>query len=158
MNSSRNILKQVFGYDDFKENQEEIIQAVLKGKDAFVLMPTGSGKSICYQIPAIMGNGIGIVISPLIALMEDQVKGLRQNGVRAAYLNSTLTVDAIQKIQEKALNGDSTFCMLRQKGFLPVIFSIFYQASRWLFLPLMKPTACPNGGMIFGRNICGSVR
>ncbi|MEE8416247.1 MAG: DEAD/DEAH box helicase, partial [Desulfobacterales bacterium] len=82
------ILKRFFGYDSFKENQEKIIEGLLSGKDAFVLMPTGSGKSICYQIPAMIRPGVGIVISPLIALMEDQVNGLQQNGVRAEYLNS----------------------------------------------------------------------
>jgi len=99
------LLKQVFGYDTFREHQQEIIETVLSGKDAFILMPTGSGKSICYQIPAIMRNGVGIVISPLIALMEDQVKGLRQNGVHAAYLNSTLPFQTAQNIQRKAVNG-----------------------------------------------------
>ncbi len=104
-NSPRKLLKQVFGYEDFRENQQEIIETVLNGKDAFVLMPTGSGKSLCYQIPAIMGNGVGIVISPLIALMEDQVKGLQQNGVRAAYLNSTLPFQKAQNVQRKAADG-----------------------------------------------------
>jgi ATP-dependent DNA helicase RecQ len=103
--SPRNILKQVFGYDDFRENQQEVIETVIGRKDAFVLMPTGSGKSICYQIPAIVGSGIGIVISPLIALMEDQVKGLQQNGVRAAYLNSTLPLQESLNIQRRAAEG-----------------------------------------------------
>lgn len=104
-NSPRKLLKRVFGYDDFRENQHEIIGTVLDGKDAFVLMPTGSGKSLCYQIPAIMGNGVGIVISPLIALMEDQVKALQQNGVRAAYLNSTLPYQEAQNVRRKAREG-----------------------------------------------------
>lgn len=104
-NSPRKILKHVFGYDDFREKQREIIETVFNGKDAFVLMPTGSGKSVCYQIPAIMANGVGIVISPLIALMEDQVKGLLQNGVRAAYLNSTLPYKEAQNVQRKAADG-----------------------------------------------------
>ena len=104
-NSPRHILKKVFGYDDFRENQRKIIETVINGKDAFVLMPTGSGKSICYQIPAILSNGVGIVISPLIALMEDQVKGLLQNGVRAAYLNSTLPLKEAQNVQRKATDG-----------------------------------------------------
>ena len=104
-NSPQEILKQIFGYDNFRENQPEIIEAVLVGKDAFVLMPTGSGKSICYQIPAILCDGIGLVVSPLIALMEDQVKGLQQNGARAAYLNSTLSFKKSQGIQRRAANG-----------------------------------------------------
>jgi ATP-dependent DNA helicase RecQ len=104
-NSPHHILKKVFGYDDFRENQRRIIETVINGKDAFVLMPTGSGKSICYQIPAILSDGVGIVISPLIALMEDQVKGLLQNGVRAAYLNSTLPFKEAQNVQRKATEG-----------------------------------------------------
>jgi ATP-dependent DNA helicase RecQ len=84
------ILKTVFGYDTFRERQREIIEHVIAGKNAFVLMPTGGGKSLCYQIPALVRPGIGLVISPLIALMEDQVAALRQAGVKAAALNSRL--------------------------------------------------------------------
>jgi ATP-dependent DNA helicase RecQ len=82
-------LKQVFGYDEFRHSQAEVIQALLEGRDALVLMPTGGGKSLCYQIPALVRDGVGIVVSPLIALMQDQVSALRQLGVRAAFLNST---------------------------------------------------------------------
>ena len=105
VNASRKLLKHVFGFDDFREHQQDIIETVMSGKDVFVLMPTGSGKSICYQVPAIMGSGVGIVISPLIALMEDQVKGLLQNGVRAAYLNSTLPLQESQNVRRQAADG-----------------------------------------------------
>src|SRR5215472_17172813 len=91
------ILRSVFGYGDFRGQQAEIIAHVIAGGDALVLMPTGGGKSLCYQIPAIVRPGLGIVVSPLIALMKDQVDALRQAGVRAAYLNSTLaTTEAVE--------------------------------------------------------------
>jgi ATP-dependent DNA helicase RecQ len=84
------ILKTVYGYDSFRGRQREIIEHVIGGKHAFVLMPTGGGKSLCYQIPALVRPGIGLIVSPLIALMEDQVAALRQAGVKAAALNSRL--------------------------------------------------------------------
>ena len=84
------ILKIVFGYDTFRGRQREIIEHVIASNNAFVLMPTGGGKSLCYQIPALMRPGMGLVVSPLIALMEDQVAALRQAGVKAAALNSRL--------------------------------------------------------------------
>ncbi len=99
------ILKKYFGYRDFRPNQLDIIQTLLDGKDVFVLMPTGSGKSICYQIPAIMRPGVGIIISPLIALMQDQVQALQHIGVRAAYLNSTQSAHESARVKAMASNG-----------------------------------------------------
>src|SRR4029077_18118495 len=84
------ILNEVFGYSAFRGHQAEAIAHVAAGGDALVLMPTGSGKSLCYQIPALMREGVGLVVSPLIALMQDQVAALAELGVRAAFLNSTL--------------------------------------------------------------------
>jgi ATP-dependent DNA helicase RecQ len=90
LDDARRVLRDVFGYDAFRGRQEQAIGAALDGRDVLVLMPTGGGKSLCYQIPALLRAGVGIVVSPLIALMEDQVRALRELGIRAAFLNSTL--------------------------------------------------------------------
>jgi len=101
------ILSQHFGYHQFREHQREIIQTLLAGRDAFALMPTGSGKSICYQIPAIIRPGVGVVISPLIALMQDQVAALHQNGIRADFLNSSLSAGDARRVRERLLSGQT---------------------------------------------------
>ncbi len=85
------VLSKYFGYKEFREGQKELITHILAKKDVLGIMPTGAGKSICYQVPAVMLEGITLVISPLISLMKDQVQTLNQIGIRAAYLNSSLT-------------------------------------------------------------------
>ncbi|MBF0350650.1 MAG: DNA helicase RecQ [SAR324 cluster bacterium] len=100
------ILKHVFGYESFRGRQEEIIHQLLCGKDALVLMPTGGGKSLCFQIPALLREGVGVVVSPLIALMQDQVEALKQNGVRAEFLNSSQTYQENQRIEQQVRQGE----------------------------------------------------
>jgi len=100
------VLKSVFGYDQFRGQQKVIIEQLIAGQDALVLMPTGGGKSLCYQIPAIVRSGVGIVISPLIALMQDQVTVLHQLGVKAAFLNSTLSMDEARLVEHQLQQGE----------------------------------------------------
>lgn len=100
------VLQRVFGYDTFRGPQQAIIEHVAAGYDALVLMPTGGGKSLCYQVPSLLRNGIGLVISPLIALMQDQVETLRQLGIRAEYLNSTLDATEAKRIEHALLTGE----------------------------------------------------
>ena len=99
------ILKSVFGFGEFRPSQEKIIEQILQGNDALVLMPTGGGKSLCYQIPAMVREGTGIVVSPLIALMQDQVDTLKQLGVKAAFLNSTLEFNEARIIEQQLLDN-----------------------------------------------------
>jgi len=100
------VLRSTFGYPAFRDGQEAIVRHVVAGGDALVLMPTGAGKSLCYQIPSLVRPGTGVVISPLIALMQDQVAALAQVGVRAAFLNSTLTADAARDTERALLAGE----------------------------------------------------
>ena len=100
------ILQKTYGYDSFRGEQAEIIEHVISGKDAFVLMPTGGGKSLCYQIPALCRTGVGVVISPLIALMQDQVDALTQLGIKAAAINSSMTGESIGQTKRRIRNGE----------------------------------------------------
>ena len=106
MKRAQNILQKTFGYDDFRHHQSDIIQSLLDGEDALVLMPTGGGKSLCYQIPAMVRDGVGIIISPLIALMQDQVDALQQLGIQAAFLNSSMDGEAQKKTEQRLLNNE----------------------------------------------------
>jgi len=100
------ILQTVFGYPAFRGQQADIVEHVASGGDALVLMPTGGGKSLCYQIPALLRDGVGVVISPLIALMQDQVDALAEVGVRAAFLNSTQTFEETLRIERMVRTGE----------------------------------------------------
>ena len=106
MDQALDILRNTFGYRGYRRDQQDIITHILAGNDALVLMPTGGGKSLCYQVPALIRPGTGIIISPLIALMQDQVSALLQLGIRAAYLNSTLPVQTAQETEQGLLNNE----------------------------------------------------
>ena len=104
--SPQELLQRIFGHADFRGPQQAIIEHIADGGDALVLMPTGGGKSLCYQVPALLRDGVGVVISPLIALMQDQVEALRQLGVRAEFLNSTLDAESASRVEQALLAGE----------------------------------------------------
>ncbi|MCB1627133.1 MAG: DNA helicase RecQ [Xanthomonadales bacterium] len=123
-------LKSVFGYDHFRGQQAEIIGQLLAGGDALVLMPTGGGKSLCYQLPALLREGTAIVVSPLIALMQDQVSALQQLGVRAACLNSSLSADAAREAEQALLAGTIDLLYVAPERLLTGRFMDLLQRSR----------------------------
>ena len=107
MNNVFEVLHKYYGYNSFRKGQYEIINNILYKRDTFFcILPTGGGKSICYQIPALLFKGVTIVISPLIALMKDQVDNLRANGINAEYINSTQNLESIDNIMERCRNGE----------------------------------------------------
>jgi ATP-dependent DNA helicase RecQ len=114
--TAKDVLNQVFGYPDFRGQQQDIIEHVAAGGDALVLMPTGGGKSLCYQIPALVRDGVGVVISPLIALMQDQVDALRTLGVRAGFLNSTQDFSSRQLVEQEYLAGEIDLLYVAPEG------------------------------------------
>ena len=132
--SASDALHTVFGYDSFRGDQAEIIQQIVVGGDALVLMPTGGGKSLCYQIPALVREGTGVVISPLIALMQDQVDALSTVGVRAAYLNSTQDQSERRGVEHALLNGELDLLYLAPERLrVPATAQLLDRASISLF-------------------------
>jgi len=106
MDAAQKILSKTFGYSEFRLNQAEIVNSLIEGRDVLALMPTGGGKSLCYQIPAMVRPGIGVVVSPLIALMQDQVDALNLVGVKAAFINSSLSSAQVRKIEGQLFSGE----------------------------------------------------
>lgn len=121
MNKTPNtLLKEVFGYDEFRPLQEEIIDRTLEGQDSFVLMPTGGGKSMCFQIPALCFDGITIVVSPLISLMKDQVQALKSNGIKADFFNSSISPQEETEVIDKAMKGEIQLLYLSPEKLISV--------------------------------------
>ena len=109
MQKELNTLKQYFGFTDFRENQKDVIHSISKGKDVLALMPTGGGKSLCYQVPALSREGVCIVISPIISLMHDQVQALRKKGIKASLINSTLSPEDQRNAILQMINEEVKF-------------------------------------------------
>ena len=120
-------LKHFFGYDDFRLNQREVIEAVLQNRDALVIMPTGGGKSLCYQLPALLRLGVMVVVSPLIALMQDQVEALQDNGISATFLNSSLKPEAVRSRQAALLDSRIKLLYVAPERLLSETFHPFLQ-------------------------------
>src|SRR4249919_2007608 len=131
---ARELLRRVFGHADFRGPQAQVVGQLLAGGDALVLMPTGGGKSLCYQVPALLRPGTGIVVSPLIALMQDQVEALKQLGVRAAFLNSSLPADQAAQVERGLLDGDYDLLYVAPERLLtPRFLSLLDQTELALF-------------------------
>ena len=128
------ILKDMFGYNEFRGHQQAVIEHLINGQDALVLMPTGGGKSLCYQIPAMVRSGVGIVISPLIALMQDQVDALLQLGAKAAFLNSSLDANEARQIEQRLIKGELDLLYVAPERLLtPYFLDLLKQTSIALF-------------------------
>lgn len=127
---AQRLLRDVFGYDAFRGPQQAVVEHVAGGHDALVLMPTGGGKSLCYQVPALLREGTGIVVSPLIALMQDQVEALRQFGVRAAFLNSTLDAETARQVEDALLGGELDLLYVAPERLLTPRFLSLLERSR----------------------------
>src|SRR4051812_35111093 len=117
VDDARAVLKKHFTYDDFRPGQARAIESVLSGRDTMVVLPTGGGKSLCYQIPALMLPGLTVVISPLISLMKDQVDALVKRGIAATFVNSTLTSSEINDRMGKVLRGETKMLYLAPERF-----------------------------------------
>ncbi|WP_439287347.1 DNA helicase RecQ [Lonepinella sp. BR2357] len=130
------MLKDVFGYQSFRTGQEEVIQSALRGQDSLVVMATGNGKSLCYQIPALCFSGLTLVISPLISLMKDQVDQLLANGISADYLNSTQTYEQQQQVQNKAISGELKLLYLSPEKVMTNSFFAFISHCKVSFIAI----------------------
>ena len=136
-------LKQYYGYDSFRGLQQKAIESLMNGNDSMIIMPTGMGKSVCFQIPALLRNGFGIVVSPLIALMNDQVQSLNEMGIRAAALNSSMGVRAT-RAAFAAIKSGAPFCTVPGGADRATVLDILVRDGiykDWMFLFMFSPRA-----------------
>ncbi|KGQ71525.1 ATP-dependent DNA helicase RecQ [Chelonobacter oris] len=136
LQTALDVLQQVFGYHAFRQGQQQVIEAVLDGQDTLVVMATGSGKSLCYQVPALCFAGLTLVISPLISLMKDQVDQLLSNGVEAAYLNSSQSFAEQQQVQNKAISGELKLLYISPEKVMTTGFFQFIRQCRVSFIAI----------------------
>ena len=146
-------LKHYFGYDSLRPGQKELMDGILQGKDVLGIMPTGAGKSLCYQVPALMLEGITLVISPLISLMSDQVKALNQAGVHAAYINSSLTENQIRVALAYAAQGKYKIIYVAPERLNTARFLDFAYYADISMVTVDEAHCIPSGDRISGRAI-----
>ena len=147
------LLHHHFGYIDFRHNQQAIIEHILEGKDTVALMPTGGGKSLCYQIPALALEGVTVVVSPLIALMKDQVVALRQYGIPAAYLNSSLSGGEQKRIIDQLRAGALKLLYVAPERLVGEASALsLLEGVRVALLPSTRPTVSAVGATTSVRN------
>ena len=150
-NEARDTLKKYWGFDQFRKGQQSVIYGVLKGRDTLVVMPTGGGKSACYQIPAVIMSGVTLVISPLIALMKDQVDDLNNRGISATFINSSIDPEEQRRRMDGAFSGEYKLLYIAPERFknpvfasqvrtLPVnLLAVWPSPSRWMWWPSWQP-------------------
>jgi len=141
-------LKQYFGHEGFRPGQGELVEGILQGRDVLGVMPTGGGKSVCYQLPALLLPGVTLVVSPLISLMKDQVMALTEAGVKAAFVNSSLTGEQMRAVYRRAWAGEFKLIYVAPERL--AAFSIWpglWTSPWWRWT---RPTACPSGARTSG--------
>lgn len=153
-------LQKYFGFNKFKGEQEEVIKSILNGNDTFVIMPTGGGKSLCYQLPALISEGTAIIVSPLIALMKNQVDAIRNHGTDdgvAHFLNSSLTKKEIEKVKADITDGRTKMLYVAPESLTKDENVAFFRDINISFLQLMRPTVYQSGGTISAPNTAACV-
>jgi len=148
LSSATSILKQYWGYDSFRPGQAEIIDSILSGKDTLAILPTGGGKSICYQVPALLRPGLCLVISPLIALMRDQVENLRKRGITAYAIHTGMSRGEVINILTVAGESNCKLLYVSPERLNTALFKEFYLDSTFNSLRSMKRIAFLNGDTI----------
>lgn len=153
MEQLRNVLREYWGYEEFRPGQAEAMQAVLAHRDSLVVLPTGGGKSICYQAPALCLPGLAIVVSPLIALMKDQVDGLIDSGVPAGFANSTSTPEQRQQVAEQIRSGHLKLLYLSPERLMTERTLEFLKEIPLSFFAIDEAHCISEWGTISGRSI-----
>ena len=158
MTDALQTLQDVFGFPGFRPGQEEIVRAVLAGDDVLAVMPTGAGKSLCYQLPALVRGGLTVVVSPLIALMRDQVAALRGNGIEAGSLNSSNDAAENKRVQDAVRDGRLRLLYASPERLPTNRWSIGCAAPARTSSPSTRRIASPSGVTTFGPNTPSSAR